>query len=354
MINKIIQNFLNINKASYTLKNDNRIAIRCEYKKNDNDKNVFIYLENFNEFIIILKSIKEHDRHFYEVIGDKCKFFLDLDAKCKDMLYEDWNNKVNLIKKEMEIFFKDKFDKDIKILEFQSFPLLLEPKFSCHLIVSDYCFNSEDCKIICNMFLNYLINKKLGLEDIIDSGVYGKNRMLRIEGSTKINSFRKKICINSENKEYINLDGLITNIEDTSLLNIENIFNYEIKETNFNKYNHNYDINNKNILVKENNKRYNYTDSDVLYLKDNIKDIINKINNWHYKNIQIDNKNDIFTILKIFDNRMDLKRLKSFNCPICKRIHENQNAYIFVTNKNILFNCRRCINPININSNNID
>lgn len=368
--NTIIKKFINglINegrpfKASYKMEKNEYIKIRLEYdynKKTNENKNIFIYINDFNGLINLYDIFPDEHKHFYEVIEDYCKFFLDLDVKMDEIEISKWFTNILLIKNELKLFFKKYFDSNINILEFRSSPSLNEPKYSCHLVMADYCFKSDDCKIICSMFLNELKDK--GLYDItklIDDKVYGKNRMLRIEGSTKINSTRKKICIydniNDEPLDNINFNGLITNLENTTLLKINENDILKYNNNKYNKFensknNNNYVINNKYTLSKENNKKYNYNDDDILYLKYNIDKIINAVNSWYYENLNTNKEDDIFKVLRIEDNRIDLKRINPYNCPICKRIHDNQNPYIFISNKNILFNCRRCNCPIKIHN----
>lgn len=348
-MDKIIDSFKNIKRANNKLENNNYIKIRCEYKKNNKDLNAFIYLDKYEELINIYKVIdKDFNgyKHFYEVIEDKCKFFLDLDVKCKNMLNEEWNKNINLIKEELKALFKEKFDKDIKIIEYQSFPSLLEQKFSCHLIVPNYCFYANDCKNICNMLLTQIKNQSLN--NMIDDKVYGKKRMLRIEGSTKLNSDRKKKLIyeKDENKEFIKLDGLITNLKNTKLLTTNNY--YEDEKINYVSKNKNI----KKLILKENDKKYDYTNEDIDIIKKNIIKIISTINNWHLEN---NNKNtyiNIFELDHIINNMAILKRIMPYECPECKRIHESQNPYIFISNKKLFFHCRRSLNPVNIIINN--
>lgn len=346
-----IEKLIEKKKANKKLEDNDYIKIRCEYKSKNNNFNAFIYLEKFDEINNYYKVIDDNFngyKHFYEVIKEKCKFFLDLDGKCKNMSSEEWNKNINLIKDELKLFFKDKFDKDIKILEYQSYPLLFEPKFSCHLIVSDYHFYANDCKNICNMFLKRINNKCLN--EIIDNTVYGKNRMLRIEGSTKINSNRKKRFIKDDDKKlnHINLDGLITNLNNTELLTTNNY--QEDKKLNIIENNKNV----KHIILKENDKKYDYTNEDIEIIKNNIIKIISTINNWHLKDKNKNIFNNIFEFDHIVNNMIILKRIIPYECPECKRVHENQNPYIFISNKKLFFHCRRSLSPVNIILNNDD
>lgn len=167
LINKVINDFLFKKKpiyASYNLEQNKYIKVRFEYdynKETKTNKNIFIYLNTFYEIINLYKLIPDEFKHFYEIIEDECKFFIDLDAKFEEMNPFEWGKTILLIKNELILFFKKIFDKEIKILEYRTLPTEKETKYSCHLIIPGYRLQSEDCKIVCNMFLNELKNKKL-------------------------------------------------------------------------------------------------------------------------------------------------------------------------------------------------
>lgn len=332
-INKLINTFIKNNIGNFKLQDNNLIKFRYEYILNNNDKNIFIYLNNWTQLLNLYNLIPESKRHFYEIINNKCKFFLDLDAKCQDFEIEEWNKHILHIKKELKNVFRDLFNKDINIIEYQSYPSEIERKYSCHLVVPDYSFYADDCKNLCNILLNTLDNK---YTKIIDDKVYGIRRMLRLEGSTKINSTRIKVCINKNNiQEIINFSGLITNLENTELL-ITKLYN--INKQISNKYLHQNNI----ILLKQYNKKYNFTIDDITFIKNNHKKIINKINIIH------DSKRTIFILNYVIDNMLILKRISSCFCFDCKRIHEKQHPYIFVINRRLFFHCRRSPKPIDV------
>lgn len=333
-LNNLIDNFIKNEIGSFKLKSNDLIKFRYEFiNRKNKGTNIFIYLKNWNELTKLYKLIPKDNRHFYEIINEKCKFFLDLDAKCQDIDFNEWKKSIDIIKQEIKQLFKKVFNKNIEIIEYQSFPTEYEKKYSCHLIIPGYCFYSDDCKNICNMLLNVLDNK---YTNIIDDKVYGNRRMLRMEGSTKINSKRIKTCINEYNSyDIINFNGLITNLENTEFL-ITNIFKINNK-TNLNIAT-NY---NKIIILKNNDKKYNYTNNDIIFIKNKFKEIIIKINKLH-------KSDNIFLLNYIMNNMIILKRKYPCFCIDCKRIHERQNPYIFVINNNIFFHCRRSSKPINI------
>lgn len=339
-VNKLINMFIENKIGNYKLKNNNSKKFRYEYSFNNIDKNMFIYLKSWNQLINLYKIIPENNRHFYEIIDEKCKFFIDLDARCEDMELEKWDRSIKVIKQELKIFFKTFFDKSIEILEYQSFPNEKEKKYSCHLIVSNYCFYANDCKNIINLFINTI---SIEYKSIIDDKVYGKRRMLRIEGSTKLNSNRKKVYINKiqNNDQLIKIEGLITNLEDTELLYTDLYIPNIGKQIEYNEE--------KKIVLKQSLKKYNYTEHDIMFIRDNYKKIIDIINKWHYDNIGSQKKDNIFIFNYILNNMIILKRIKPFLCPDCKRIHENQHPFVFSLNNHIYYHCRRSYKPIKIN-----
>lgn len=331
-INNLINMFIKGNIGNFKLQDNFLIKFRYEYFSNNKINNIFIYLDNWRQLIDLYNIIPDNKKHFYEIINNKCKFFLDLDAKCQEIDSNEWNDNIIFIKKEIKKLFEKTFNKNVEIIEYQSFPTKTEAKYSCHLVIPDYCFYADDCKNICNMLLNKLNSK---CTKIIDCKVYGKRRMLRIEGSSKINSNRIKICINKKNnQENIRLDGLITNLQNTELL--------YTKLYNLNAQNIEYEHGNKTIILKQYNKKYGYTNNDIVFVKNNFKEIINKINKFH------DNNKIIFTLNYIINNMLILKRIKSCFCFDCKRIHDKQHPYIFMINDKLFFHCRRSPKPINV------
>lgn len=339
-INKLINIFIKKNVGKYNLQDNDLIKFRYEYKYRNIDKNIFIYLKDWSQIISLYKLIPNKEKHFYEIIDEKCKFFLDLDAKVDNINKIKWDETIIFIKKKLKIFFRNLFNKDIDIIEYQSIPTFKEKKFSCHLVVPKYIFYAEDCKNVCCLFLSTLGDE---YKNIIDSRVYGRRRMLRMEGSTKINSDRIKICLNKDSDEIINLKGLITNLENTEL-----IFTplYNINNSN-NKLNlNNEEI--KKVVLKQEYRKYYYTNNDVDFVKKNYKKIELIINRWHYDIFNLKSFNTIFTIKKIIDNMIIFKRLIPFNCPDCRRTHEKEHPYIFIKYKKLFFHCRRSSKPIEI------
>lgn len=229
LINILIDNKI----GKYKLEDSKKIIIKFEiYNKY---KKIFLYLNVWDNLINLYKIIPNEHKHFYEVIGDYCKFFIVL-IKDININYFEWNNNIEIIKNKLKSFFKEVFKKNIEILEYRY--LSKEKDDQCHLIIINYCFKSEECKKICELFLEELKYIALNLIKYIDNNVYGKYKMLMIEGSTKINENKKKTFIhnniNNINSKIIHTKGLITNLENTELLLYENFINNFIHEDIFN------------------------------------------------------------------------------------------------------------------------
>lgn len=331
MISLNIINFLIKQKiATYKLDKNRKepIKIRYEYKINDKICNIFLYFSKWISFINLYNKIPTENRHFYEIIDNNCKFFLDLDAKSCDLEIEKWNIWVNEIKNKMTSIIYKLTNKNIKIIEFESLNNKDEEKYSSHLIVKDFNLTIKQCDSLCKLIMNEMSMEK---NKIIDNTIYNNWRSLRIQGCTKINSKRIKYLKNNYT-DNIKIEGLITNLENTisfDSFNISFIFNTKIVK---NIENNNINIYNNSI----NNKKYRYTINDLEFVKKNIFKLEIFINKWH-------KTNNNFITYKINNNIIMYKKTKPYKCNICNRIHENQNPYIYVELNNIYFDCRRSI-----------
>lgn len=342
---KYIQLLISNNYATFVLEKNRKepIKIRYEYKyKNNNEVlNLFLYFSNWATFINFYSKIPDNNKHFYEIVQDECKFFMDLDAKTNEISILKWYDSINEIKNKVKSVIYEITNKNAELIEFESLPTINENKYSCHIIVSNIRLPINQCKVLCK-----IITDKVEIEKgkIIDISVYNNWRSLRIEGSSKIGSKRiKRLKINNEiiiNND-INIKGLITNFEKTIYINLlnnnfidsnfydKNVIVTDIK--NPNKYNLTYIDN--NFLDKS--KKYNYNNNDILFIKNNYKKIEIFINSWHCRN------GNIFCTNKIINNMILYKRKRPSNCNICNRIHENQHPYVFSKCGRLYFDCRR-------------
>lgn len=335
IIDKIINTFIINNIASYILKNDRSIVLKYEiYNKY---KRIYIYLNNWEQLINLYKIIPNENKHFYEVIGDYCKFFLILNMKKNNNNYK-WIDNIKIIKNELKIFFKRIFGKNIDILEYRYINKEKKEGYICHLIIQKYCFNSDQCKYICDLFLKEL-NIYSDLIDIIDKNVYGKNKTLMIVGSKKINSENIKLFFyddfNNIYSKNIYIKGLITNIEDTLLLSFDNYINDfiydEIFNIDINYYFDDYYIN----IYEDINIEFDIKDNMGLCHKVdcfNIKDVYENLCKYHVNEQKTIKNDDIISFInKRYQNinNYEIKDLLNIEKIILKDyIYNNHISYV--------------------------
>jgi hypothetical protein len=342
MINNLLNVLKNNNRLTYILDKSSKynIKLRYEFLCKNKTKNVFLYFDDWLQFKKIYDVIPNEYKHFYEIMEDKCKFFIDFDAKKENLDNIKWYKFIDEVKNILEKLFYDLFLEEIKIVEYESLGNDDEPKYSYHIIVENLNFSILECKLLCELLLKNLDPE---LHFIIDPNVYGKWRSLRIENSTKIGSKRTKLLRYPDEfktKNNIYLNGLITNLNNT--ISVKKIFDMINIENEY-KLNH---IVKKEIGMKiislDNSKKYVYNEDDVIITKKNYLEIEYIINKWHYKILnEVIDENKIFYTKKIIQNMILYKRMKPYNCPICKRIHENQDPYSYIKNAKLYFDCRR-------------
>lgn len=312
-------------------KNNYPVKMRYEFYGENKQiiYNKYMYIKSWDNFYKIYKLINQKDKHFYEMIDEKCKFFLDIDGKY--IQSNNWYFYIDIIEKLLIKFFKNELNIEIKIIKCESEENENEIKKSCHIIVPEYCFLVEDCKYLCEKFI-YDNIKDEGIKNIIDTSVYGRNRSLRIPYSTKINSNRVK-KVSSIYYE----DSFITNISKTNFITIKN--KNDVKNLNNKKNKNKFKINNFDG-IDENSDNY------IKYLE-----MINNAINENKKTFKI-RKDGIMGNMIICD------RILPSYCKVCNQEHENENPFIIVKeDKNKLYlYCRR--NPkatiYNILKTNID
>lgn len=311
----------NIINTSWTYQSDMPFPVRMRYETYKHNKiiNKYMYIKDWDIFHKIYKIINYKDRHFYEMIGNKCKFFIDIDGK--DIQIDDWIFYIDTIEKELINFFRNELGIEIKTIKCESKETENEKKKSCHIIIPEYCFLIEDCKYLCEKFINvHIKNKKI--KDIIDLSVYGKNRCLRIPLSSKIGSKRIKLV----DDRYYN-ESFISDVKNTRFINCLN--NKIIIK------------NSTNLNLKNNNGKDGKNNYNKLYNNYNIYlNIINNEIDKNKKSLKIRN-NDIKGNMIICD------RIHPSFCQKCNRIHEKENPFLIVdeSKRKIYFYCRRNKNP---------
>src|ERR1700694_4774386 len=136
-IHELIRYMLKNKRASFILDKNSiyLVKIRCEYIYDKKVKSIFMYFYDWDEFLKIYKLIPENQKHFYEIIENESKFFLDLDSTDEKITEKEWIENIKVIKKVLKNIFTELFSQEIVIAQYESILIVDEPKYSCHIVV---------------------------------------------------------------------------------------------------------------------------------------------------------------------------------------------------------------------------
>lgn len=339
MINNFLLLWKKNNRLTYSLDKKSKYKIKTRYElfHENKIKNVFLYFDNWEQFTNIYNSIPNEYKHFYEIMEDDCKFFVDFDAKYSEVNDKEWYTFIDETKNTLNKLIYELFSEEIKTAEYESFGNEEEKKYSYHVVIENLRFTILECKLLCELLIK---NINSHYKFIIDPNVYGKWRSLRLENSTKIGSRRLKKLKYPDNifENKIYLKGVITNLDNTK--SVKNIFN-KINIDNENKLNVPLKKEFNRLCLESSSKKYMYNENDIKIIKNKYLEIEKLINDWNYKIFNKFNDRKIFMTKKIIQNMILYKRLIPFNCPICSRIHEKQDSYIYIKFDELFFHCRR-------------
>ena len=277
----------------------------------------------FNDLLELFSFIKNEKNSLHEVIIENKiqKFRLDIDIDLTNINNEYYDN-TWCIKKEKK-FLKtilntldltlNLYQKNLNVNDISLFESHGNYKRSYHIVLHKYCFLDHlQIKQFYNQFINFFENTTFfNWMKYIDHCIYNKNQHFRLLGSVKNGTKRLKKPVKSFkwNKKFINSS-------DNELQNFKNSLITYIDESEL-------------IILKEKEKIY-----DKIELDENLYNEIIKL---------FKNKKDFncYEIKYYKNNCISLQRLKPSYCNICERIHENENPYLFISNNNVYFSCRR-------------
>lgn len=221
---------------SKTDKSKYKVKIKIE----DKYINKYFFINNWDEFLDLYKKFKsiKKDIMIYEVLGNNCKFYIDLQInklELKDKII------INYIDNKLRIFFKTNFKIDIKIILFKK---KKDKNTICRLIIQEYLFSVEDCSYIYDSFLN-----NINLKSIFCPKKFITYSLIHIPFNILKNINVNMFITNLENSIKIDIyKNEIIKFEDiTNMLNIQKIKNSEDRIPK------NEEINNKNndIIKKD-------------------------------------------------------------------------------------------------------
>ena len=302
----------------------------CDNTGKDSHK-YYLFKSVYSFFIFVLQNSSQTNVFHEVILGNRPqKIYIDIDMELIDdnFLSSNFHLKSDkiiiaktIIDKTIEAIKKARpliRDEDILVLNSNS-----EEKVSYHIIVDRWIFSkAEDNKDFFNDMLSY-INPQL--HRYYDKQMYSNIRNFRVYMNYKYKKGR--ILKVDEKSRWIPDDLELINDSDS----VKRDYQY-----------------NKEIFLASLVTNTNYC--SFLNTKDKPEDSYENNNLSELNEIDIDKMLRLFGKLplsncfehKVERNRILLKRKRESYCNVCERIHENQNSYLFITNRNdVWLNCLR-------------
>jgi len=299
-------------------------------KDNINNKLVLSYnlrvADTFDNFDKLFDYVDiAETKCFYEVLSENIKrkmyFDIDIDDKSKlgnidTFIYDVCGVIIDILPDAYMLVTKSENNESLKC--------------GIHIIIVNYFVeNVYHAKRFYDNVYSYLPDN---YKRFFDDKVYKSVQQFRLLFSSKINENRPKryfkliptINVKVNKKMLLNL-SMIQIIENDIGLEIQNIPEeklFYIEERKSENENENIIYNNDDIIEK-------ISDEKVNKILDLAKNHIN-LTSFSYHCTK-----GMFIILK---------RIKPSKCDFCKRVHENENAFLYEGNGNIFFGCRRSDN----------
>lgn len=320
----------------------NKLTNNCIILKNGlngikfNSINKKILHNSYNELYELFTNFK---KPMYETLLESLpvKIYLDCDFYVNK---DNYNNKYETLKKLNNYFIKFLNEKKIKYKEIiyldSSRTVDEKCKISFHIIVNG-ALTFKDRKILKNLiieFKNSLINEEIFFNSI-DTQPYNYPQLFKCVLSPSKNDNTLLI-------PYIIKDDKIIKIDTKYIIkNLKDFLVGDYDDDKDKKYLDDMFLNLKNVdkikNISESSKKVHERPKKV---HDSSKEIPENTRKWLERNYYIKN---IYKIRSnyIINDKIDLKRINPYNCNICERFHENENAYCMVRNNVITFHCGR-------------
>jgi len=291
---------------------------------------IFTAFDSYVDFLHFMKTIPRERWHFFEVIlGEQVqKLYFDIEVYPKDLPEgEEINSFCNrllteLISRVVTVFRDHGVEVRLSehILFFNSNS---ESKHSYHIIIDGYAvMNNKENATLAREVLQGLPEE---YRKFVDESMYSSKQQLRLFLSHKPGSNRPKLFMdkweyNGSTIEYAfpktdKNKGMIrfTYLYGSSCVTVTN------------------DCHIISIIPEEPPKPFKY--DDVSIDEAVVKVVYDEVGPQVF---------DIFNLYKVTGSMILLKRKKAARCDLCERIHENENAYLRVTQHGeVFFHCRR-------------
>ena len=240
----------------------------------------YLVCDTVDEFFKYYSAKRPCSRMYFEVINDEFspqKFKLDIDGYIgtTEMKYV-----LKIIRKILRKLVKEKPE-----------ILVYDISTSHHIVVANLSFSATSCEMLANAVCEKVSKRYPTVASLIDTVVYKKLQMFRVEGSTKYAQHRWKYLANT--KELSSLEdfkkGIISYVDEC----------YHVEEE-------------KVVDVMLDIGTYYPAGRDPERKKSSNRGVIPRE----------------FVVRKTMGNLIVLDRIFPSFCNICKRVHDNDGAYI--------------------------
>jgi len=317
----------------------NKFVVCWDYYDNLNKKNnkLYTYFESYIQFTIYFLKLKQESRCFYEIVfGEKIQkphFDVDMELTQEEINLGLDKKVVNdLINQIVKLIPEVNLERDICIYSSHDDKQQNKEKYkiSYHVIINHfYHSNHEQAKAF-----YYMVMKNLPKEYFdnswIDHSVYSKTQQFRIYGSQKSKTNRVKIfhdvwelnkkkIIHKTDEEWDDEDmkfliNLNESLVGARISNCKKLPDFEIPiEYQKRKY------------IKSEDVDRDLAMEAVILLAKSV-------------GTTPDSKSFPYKFDKVDSSFVLLKRVKASRCKMCKRIHQNENPYLLITeDQNVFF-----------------
>ncbi len=247
----------------------------------------YLVCDTVEEFYEYYSAKRPCSRMHFEVINDEFsaqKFKLDIDGRIS-------TTEMEYVLKVMRRIFRKLTTKHKPEI------LVYDISTTHHVVVANFSFSASSCEMLANTVCEKVSKRHPTVASLIDTVVYKKLQMFRVEGSTKYAQRRWKYVTGT--KELSSLEdfkkGIISYVDECYHIDEERVVDTML-----------------DIGV------YYFADHNIK--KNSCKTIPNG-----------------FVVRKTLGNLVVLDRVRPSFCDICKRVHDNEGAYIVGQR----FYCRR-------------
>lgn len=303
----------------------------------EENRRLFSLFDSHIDFFELNESMESKNRHFYEVIFGQAaqKPHFDIDFDLREIKNVNPENVLellidNIIKSLQEVNVTLNLEKDLLIYTSHGVD-----KKSYHVIVNNYCHsNNIEARGFYELVISKIAKEIIDL-NCIDPSVYSVKQQFRILGSSKPGKNRIKVL--QEEFTYLGIKYIHKIDLDKNTSKYDKLLSLHNLEESLISFTPNCKI--LDSFVSKNPKKTIEYRNDNINLTNDIARCCMLLLERSMKLVDIFSN---FTINKI-DNGLILLKIKaSYNCLICKRIHEAENPYLRINiYSQVYYYCRR-------------